>query len=67
MFFYFKTIQSLKQLESRQQIPVRVWTEIKIMFCKQLLWRVAVALSVGVLCELEQSDLEDLVMLEKLM
>lgn len=61
-------MQSLKQLESRQQISVRVWTETKIMFCKQLLWwRVAVALSVGILCGLEQSDLEDLVMLEKLM
>lgn len=58
-------MQSLKQLESRQQISARVWT--KIIFCKQLLWRVALALSVGVLCELEHSDLEDLVMLEKLM
>lgn len=61
-------MQSLKQHESRQQISARAWTETQITFCKQLLWwRVVVALSVGVLCELEQSDLEALVMLEKLM
>lgn len=61
-------MQSLKQLESRQQISARVWTQTQIMFCEQLLsWRVALALAVGVLCELQQSDLEDLVMLEKLM